>query len=254
MPYPMTKQKLMSLAVASACATLVGHAYADDVAAASGADAVQSIVVTGLRASLQSTLNLKRDSDGIVDGVVAEDIGKFPDTNLAESLQRISGVSIDRANGEGQTVTVRGLGPDFNMVLLNGRQMPTTNLGDTGGRSFDFANLAPESVSQIQVYKTGRAQDSAGGIGATINVMTARPFDNPGFHSSVSIKGVEDKSGANLPAQMQNSKITPEASGLYSNTSEDGKFGVLLNASYQKRDSGFNQAGSANGFQGPFPA
>ncbi|MET3106397.1 TonB-dependent receptor [Oxalobacteraceae bacterium GrIS 1.18] len=256
MRYPMTKQKLMSLAVASACAALVGQAYAEDAAAAAApdADAVQSIVVTGLRASLQSTLNLKRDSDGIVDGVVAEDIGKFPDTNLAESLQRISGVSIDRSNGEGQTVTVRGLGPDFNMVLLNGRQMPTTNLGDRGGRSFDFSNIAPEAVSQIQVYKTGRAQDSAGGIGATINIFTARPFDNPGFHSSISIKGVEDKSGANLPAQLQFQKITPEASGLYSNTTEDGKFGVLYNASYQKRDSGFNSAGSPNGFQGPFPA
>ena len=252
MPYPMTKQKLMSLAVASACAALVGQAYAEEAAAAP--DAVQAVVVTGLRASMQSTLNLKRDSDGIVDGIVAEDMGKFPDTNLAESLQRISGVSIDRSNGEGQLVTVRGLGPDFNMVLLNGRQMPTTNLADRGGRSFDFSNLSPDSISQLQVYKTGRVEDAAGGIGATINIMTARPFDNPGFHSSVSIRGVEDKSAENMPAPMQFGKITPEASGLYSNTSEDGRFGVLFTASYQKRDSGYNQAGSPNGFQGPFPA
>jgi len=256
MPYPMTRKKLMSLAVASACAALVGQAYAEEVAAAAApdADAVQAVVVTGLRASMQSTLNLKRDSDGIVDGIVAEDMGKFPDTNLAESLQRISGVSIDRSDGEGQFVTVRGLGPDFNLVLLNGRQMPTTNLGDRGGRSFDFSNLSPDSISQLQVYKTGHVESSAGGLGATINVMTARPFDNPGMHSSVSIKGVEDKSGANLPSQLQFGSITPELSGLYSNTSEDGKFGVSFTASYQKRDSGFNQAGSPNGFQGPFPA
>lgn len=264
MPYPMTKQKLMSLAVASACAALVSQAYAQEVAqatatpttasAAPDAEGVQAVVVTGIRASMQSTLNLKRDSDGIVDGIVAEDMGKFPDTNLAESLQRISGVSIDRTDGEGQLVTVRGLGPDFNLVLLNGRQMPTTNLGDRGGRSFDFSNLSPDAVSQLQVYKTGRVEDAAGGIGATINVMTARPFDNPGFHSSVSITGVDDKSANNLPSQLQFSKITPQASGMYSNTSEDGRFGVSINASYQKRDSGYNQAGSPNGFQGPFPA
>ena len=91
------------------------------------------MVVTGIRASLTSSMNLKRDAQGIVDGIVAEDIGKFPDTNLAEALQRISGVSIDRtSSGEGSKVTVRGVGPDFNLVLLNGRQMPASNLGPGG--------------------------------------------------------------------------------------------------------------------------
>src|SRR6478609_3199931 len=118
------------------------------------ADQLDEIVVTGIRSSLESSMRLKRDAQGVVDGIVAEDIGKFPDTNLAESLQRISGVSIDRSIGEGSKVTVRGVGPDFNMVLLNGRQMPTSNLGDLNGRAFDFANLASEAVSQIQVYKT----------------------------------------------------------------------------------------------------
>jgi TonB-dependent receptor len=139
------------------------------------------------------------------------------------------------------------------MVLLNGRQMPTTNLGDRGGRSFDFSNLSPDAISQLQVYKTGRVEDSAGGIGATINVITARPFDNPGFHSAFGIKGIDDKSGQDLPSQMQFSKLTPEVSGIYSNTSDDGRFGVALSLSYQKRASGFNSAGATSGFQGPFP-
>src|SRR5262249_29891473 len=79
---------------------------------------LDEIVVTGIRASLESSMNLKRDAQGVVDGIVAEDIGKFPDTNLAESLQRISGVSINRtASGEGQQITVRGVGPDFNLIL-----------------------------------------------------------------------------------------------------------------------------------------
>ena len=251
--YPKTKQRLMSLAVASACAALVGQAYSQEAASpAAPTEAVQSIVVTGLRAGMESTRNLKRDADGIVDGVVAEDIGKFPDSNLAESLQRISGVSIDRSNGEGQFVTVRGLGPDFNLVLLNGRQMPTTNLNDLGSRSFDFSNLSSDAISQLQVYKTGRADNPSGGIGATINIMTARPLDNPGMHSSFGVKGIDDTSAKNLPAPIKGSSLTPELSGIYTNTSDDGRFGVAISGSYQKRDSGFNQALVGSGYQGPF--
>src|SRR3546814_10706600 len=101
----------------------------------------------------------------------AEDIGKFPDTNLAESLQRITGVSIDRQNGEGSLVTVRGFGPEFNLVTLNGRQMPTALIGDGGSapssRSFDFANLASEGIAAVEVSKSGRATVESGGIGST---------------------------------------------------------------------------------------
>jgi TonB-dependent receptor len=250
--HPLSKRRLISLAVAGACASFV-PAYAQDAAQAADATvAAPQVVVTGIRASMQSTLNMKRNADGIVDGIVADDIGKFPDTNLAESLQRISGVSIDRSNGEGQKVTVRGLGPDFNLVLLNGRQMPTTDLSDLSGRSFDFSNLASEAISQLQVYKTGRADSPTGGIGATINVMTARPLDAPGTRASVGVKAVKDTSNDHLPGMLKGDSVTPEISGIYSTTSEDGRFGVAVSASHQKRDSGFNRAGLANGYQGPY--
>ena len=260
MYYPKAKQKLICLAVASACAAHVVPAYAQvetstttSTTAGTAAEPVQTIVVSGLRNSLGSSMNLKRNSDGIVDGIVAADIGKFPDTNLAESLQRISGVSIDRSIGEGSKVTVRGVGPDFNMVLLNGRQMATSNLGDLNGRAFDFANLASEAVSQIQVYKTGRAETPAGGIGATLNVMTARPLDAPGMRSSVGIKMVHDTSNNNLPNDVKaSSSTTPEVSGIFSNTFGDGKFGVAISASYQERNLGYNQAAVSNGWRGPF--
>jgi outer membrane receptor protein involved in Fe transport len=243
------QRSLMNLAVASACSALAMAAHAQEADAQTNAvtDDSARVIVTGLRASMRSTLNLKRNSDGIVDGIVAEDMGKFPDTNLAESLQRISGVSIDRSNGEGQKVTVRGLGPDFNLVLLNGRQMPTTDLSDLSGRSFDFSNLASESISQLQVYKTGRADSPTGGIGATINVVTGRPFDNPGLHASVGLKAVKDTSNDHVPEAVKGKSVTPEVSGIYSNTSADGRFGVSLSASYQSRDSGFNRAGLFNG-------
>jgi TonB-dependent receptor len=269
MYYPKAKQTLMSLAVASACAAFMpahaqdasGTAATTDQAAVtpqegstpSSPAGVQTVVVTGLRASLESSLALKRNAQGFVDGIVAEDIGKFPDTNLAESLQRISGVSIDRTIGEGSKVTVRGVGPDFNLVLLNGRQMPTSNLGDRPGRAYDFANIASEGISQLQVYKSARAETPTGGIGATINVVTARPLSRPGLQATVGIKGVHDTSAENLPGDVKRGgKITPELSGLYSNTSADGRFGIALSASYQERNLGYNVASVGNGWRGPF--
>jgi len=198
------------------------------------------VVVTGIRGSLESSLNLKRDASGIVDGIIAEDIGKFPDMNLAESLQRISGVSISRSsNGEGSQVTVRGVGPAFNLVLLNGRQMPNTV---SGTRAFNFAYLASEAVSELQVYKTVRADIPTGGIGATINVKTARPLERPGFHATTSVKGLMDRSNDNLPKTFQGESITPEIAGIFSNTWMDGRFGLAGNFSYQERDSGYSQA------------
>ena len=268
MYYPKAKQTLISLAVASACSAFVpafAQAQADTPTSApsqatdaasnpaaenAGPASTQTVVVTGLRASLESSLNLKRNAQGFVDGIVAEDIGKFPDTNLAESLQRISGVSIDRSEiGEGSKVTVRGVGPDFNLVLLNGRQMPTSSLGDRNGRGYDFANIASEAISQLQVYKSSRAETPTGGIGATINVVTARPLSRPGMQASVGVKGVYDTSATNLPNDLQHGdKLTPEISGIYSNTSADGRFGIGLSASYQERNLGYNRASVSNGW------
>lgn len=202
-------------------------------------DDVEVIMVKGIKGSLIKSMDIKRESDGVVDSITAEDIGKFPDTNLAESLQRITGVSIDRANGEGSRVTVRGFGPEFNLVTLNGRQMPASSLEATAAsssRSFDFANLASEGVAGVEVYKTGRADIATGGMGSTINILTTKPLNAPGLNATVGVKGVMDQSNQN------GSSVTPEISGLYSNTTDDGKFGIALSASYQKRESGNNQA------------
>lgn len=216
---------------------------------------LDTIVVTGIRGSLQSSMNLKRDAVGVVDGIIAEDIGKFPDTNLAESLQRISGVSIDRtAIGEGSRVTVRGVGPDFNLVLLNGRQMPASSNGDgssvSNSRAFDFANLASEAIAGVEVYKSGRAETPTGGIGATINIKTARPLDNPGFLANVGVKGVHDTSVSNLPDMYGGSSFTPEVSGIFSTTSADGRFGIAVTGSYQERDLGYSQVSVPGGWRG----
>ena len=211
----------------------------------------EDVVVTGIRASLRASIDLKRDGQGIVDAISAEDIGKFPDTNLAESLQRITGVSIDRANGEGSTVTVRGFGPEYNLVVLNGRQLPTSQLGDGlsafSSRSFDFANLASEGIASLEVYKSGRATVPSGGIGSTINIRTPRPLDRPGMRGSISARGVIDES------QNGKNDITPEVSGIFSTTfGGNDQFGVLVTGVYQKRKGGINQAdvGYRDGYLG----
>ena len=95
---------------------------------------LEEVIVTGIRDSMRNNMNIKREAVGVLEAVTAEDIGKFPDTNLAESLQRIPGVSIDRQNGEGSKVTVRGFGPAYNLVTLNGRTLPTATVGITGQR------------------------------------------------------------------------------------------------------------------------
>ncbi|WP_299309724.1 TonB-dependent receptor [uncultured Croceicoccus sp.] len=233
-------------------ASQIAHAQ-DAVDAADPTDVVAEenvIVVTGIRASLADAQRIKREAQGVVDAISAEDIGKFPDTNLAESLQRITGVSIDRANGEGSTVTVRGFGPEYNLVLLNGRQMPTSTLGDgasaPASRSFDFANLASEGVAGVEVYKTGRAAVPSGGIGSTINIKTPRPLDRYGLRGSIAAKGVLDSS------RNGDTVITPEISGIISDTFADERFGILLSGAYQRRKASVNSAsvGFRDGYVG----
>ena len=246
--------------IAAACATLLALSgplsYAQQTADTSS-QALGSVVITGIRKSLDTSLDLKRTSQGMVDGIVAEDIGKFPDTNLAESMQRISGVSIDRGqSGEGSRVTVRGVGSDFNMVLLNGRQMPGAIISSAesgssanSSRAFDFSNLSSDSISALEVFKTSRASTPTGGIGATINIKTARPLDTKERIASIGVKGNYDVSNTRLPESAKGKSVTPEASGIYSDTFLDGTFGVSISGSYSKRDSGSNKAYTQNGWQ-----
>lgn len=229
-----TSFRKKSLAAAIACA-LSGAA----VAQGEGDAALEEVVVVGIRGSLVKSMDMKRDAQGVVDAISAEDIGKMPDTNLAESLQRITGVSIDRQNGEGSRVTVRGFGPDYNVVTLNGRQMPAANIEATSAsasRSFDFANLAAESVSAVEVYKTGKASLATGGIGSVINIRTARPLEQDDLVANMGVKAMHDTSNEN------GSDWTPEMSGIFSTKTADETFGIALTGSYSERDSGFGKS------------
>lgn len=247
-PTTFSKTRLatcLSLAMSAVLSqqALAQEAQADDQEMQAGNFEV--IEVSGIRESLTKSMLTKKAASGVVDAISAEDIGKFPDTNLAESLQRITGVAIDRSNGEGSRITVRGFGPDYNLVTLNGRQMPAANIEATSAsssRSFDFANLASEGVSAVEVYKTSLASQPTGGIGSTVNLVTAKPLSNPGVKASVGVKGVIDNS------TETGDSITPEVSGIYSQTFADDTFGVQIIGSYQERDSGAAVAETGNGW------
>jgi iron complex outermembrane receptor protein len=186
------------------------------------------VIVKGLRASMQRSMDVKRSAYGVVDAIQAEDMGKFPDQNLAESLQRITGVSIDRSEGEGQFVTVRGFGPQFNTVLINGRRLAT----DNQGREFSFDTLASELVSGVQVHKTNPGSQQSGGIGSTIDIHTARPMDTAGFKVAGSVKAAYDSNSNNT---------SPQGSVLMSHSSDDDKFAWLVSVSHQKRQARLNE-------------
>ena len=189
---------------------------------------VEVIAVTGIRSSLRSSMLDKKASNVVTDGIKAEDLGKFPDLNVAESLQRITGVVIDRSGGEGQAVTIRGFGPQFNTVLVNGRQIAT----DSAGREFNFDVLAADQITGADIYKSNSATLQEGGIGGTVNVTTARPFDFGGLHVIGSVKGMYES---------LSEEVSPSASFLVSNTFNDDKLGVLFAITNQQRKLQNNQ-------------
>lgn len=209
----MFQRHKLSHAVLTVIATLSGSlAYAQE------AEQPEEVFVQGFRASLAKAAEQKRAADSIQDSIVAEDMGKFPDQNVAESLQRITGVSISRTNGEGSKITVRGFGPAFNTVRVNDRTLATSE----GGREFDFQVLPSELIAGADVIKSPTASTEAGSIGAYVNVKTARPLDHKGLQASGSIH----EAYSELSGEMD-----PEFSGVVSDTFADDTIGVLLGVS-----------------------
>jgi iron complex outermembrane receptor protein len=223
-----------------------GQATAPDAAKTNdqGAAVVSTgddIIVTGLRGSLQRNLDIKRTATGVVDAISAEDIGKFPDSNVAASLQRLPGVSIQRAGtrGEATGITVRGFGGDFNTTLYDGRRIST----GTGGRQIDFSTVGSDFIGQLSVLKTPDVSLTASSIGATVNIEFPKPFDHPGLRIAASGAGsIQDRSG----------DIVPTAGLLVSDTFND-TIGVLADFIYTRRDTDTNRV-SVQGWPGGFYA
>jgi iron complex outermembrane receptor protein len=248
--FPNTKRRLTSLAVASACAALA-PAYAQEAARAQDSEkavsgregsVLETVVVTGsgIAAAYEAGLKTKRDADVMVEAIRSEDIGKMPDKNLAEALQRVPGVAIDRDGGEGRYVTLRGFGPQYNAVLFNGRRLATTE----NTRAFAFDTVASELIGGINVYKTQEAYLPEGGIGGTVDARTSRPLERKGFHFAGRLEGNRENNSG---------KTTPNLGLTVSDTFLDNTLGVQLGLSYQKRDTAtFNANNSCCGVSGAY--
>ena len=218
----MTGTALMTLYLAAAPAL-----------AQSDQAAVETVTVSGYRGSLEKAQDIKHNATGSQDSIIAEDIAQFPELNLAESLQRIPGVSITRDAGEGRQITLRGLGPDFTRTQLNGMEVLSNtasgmdNRGNVSRtRSFDFSMFASELFNRITVQKSYAADQDEGGIAGTVQLYTPSPLDYAGFKSVVSAKGVTNSNTGS---------VTPRVVGLISD--RWGNFGALLSVAYSTNDS-----------------
>jgi TonB-dependent receptor len=214
---------------AIAAAAAAPQPAASTTQAADEPNAAQQIVITGIRGSLQRDLNAKRAAPGVVDVISAEDIGKFPDPNVASALQRVPGVSIQRvgARGDANGITVRGFGGDFNDTLYDGRHISTA----TGNRGVDFTTVGADFIGQITVLKTPDVELSTSAIGATLNVQLPKPFDYSGLRVAAMAAGT---------LQSRDKHVRPRAGLLISDTFANGTLGILADATYTRQDTKSN--------------
>ena len=198
-----------------------------------GGAPVESVVVNGFKASLEKALDMKRDALDSSDSILAEDIAKFPDLNLAESIQRIPGIALDRQAGEGHEISVRGLSPEFTRVRINGMEALATAgsssvQGTNRGRAFDFNIFASDLFSGITVHKSASADIEEGSLGATVDLSTGHPFDHQGFVFTTNAQmGYNDLSNSG----------NPRVAAIVSDTFLGGKVGVLFSAAFGIRNT-----------------
>ncbi|PXA77997.1 TonB-dependent receptor [Caulobacter sp. D4A] len=226
-----------SIAVAAAVFAAPAMAFAQTAPAAPAGqtvepDAVEEVVVTGIRASLRSAMDTKRTSLQVVDSISAEDIGQFPDKNLSEALQRVTGVQISRQDGEGRGVSIRGADPSLNRVEINGSSALSLTVGGSD-RAVDFRDIPVEFVSRLDVVKSPTADMAEGGIGGTVRVITRRPFDSKTPYVAGSVQGVY----SNLAKEYD-----PKVALIGSRTFFDDKLGVLLSGTWENRHLNSNNA------------
>jgi iron complex outermembrane recepter protein len=210
---------------------------ATSAAPASAADAAEDIgmmTVTGYRMSLRNAIDMKKNSAVMMDAINAQDIADFPDANLAESLQRLPGIALDRDNGEGRSITVRGLGSDFTRVRLNGLEtLATGSASDSGtapnrGRGFDFNVFASDLFSSVQVLKTASASTDEGSLGATVDLITGKPLDYKERKIALSAEDAYYENGGTH---------NPRVAALLADQWFDNRLGVSISGAYNKRDS-----------------
>lgn len=217
-----------TVVLTSSAATLALMGLTSQVYAQAASGDVEEVVITGIRGSLQKSLDVKRNSDAIVDAISAEDVGKFPDKNVAESLQRIPGVTIQRGFGEGAAVSIRGAGQDLTLTTLNGQNVASTGwfVLEPARRSFNYELLPSELVGNLEVFKSSQADLAEGGVGGTVVVHTRKPLDLDSMTLFASVAA---------DSQSDSGEVDPQISAMGSWKNSDGNFGALVSLVSQKR-------------------
>jgi TonB-dependent receptor len=227
--HPLTTAGLLALAAFGL------PAFAQDAGTQPDAEMLDRVEVTGTRASLQKSLTLKRNAAGVQDSISATELGRFPDNNVADSLSHITGVSISRtAGGEGQKVSIRGLGPEYTITTFNNRLLGT----DSAGRYFAYDVLPADVINGADVVKSTQASLMEGAIGGLVNLRSASPFDQKGQRGLLRVEA-----DRNQMSSLNGTKL----SGTYSNTFGN-QWGVLLGVVYAKRDVRTDTAGNDGGW------
>ncbi|TYK65877.1 TonB-dependent receptor [Colwellia echini] len=224
------KRGVLASSIAVILASTSSLALAAEEAAATLTDKdVETIQVTGMAGSNRASVNAKRFSDAIVDGVSSEDVGQFPDSDVAQALARIPGVTVGREFGQGNSVSIRGTDPVMTLTTLNGQNVSATGWWDQGNldRSFNYSMLPSDLIGGIDVYKTTQANLVEGGIGGTVIVKTLKPLDLDAHRSYISVKGEYGSISETA---------NPEVSGLYSWKNDDETFGILVSGAYIDRE------------------
>ena len=223
-----TKRVNAALCSASVLALSLGTnapAFAQDTSAADD-EVLEEITITGIRSSLSNAILKKRNAKSIVDAIGAEDIGRLPDTNIAEALQRVTGVQIQRDAGEGSFVSIRGLDPIFTKVTIDGQSVTSARTQRFGQEGFNFATVAPSIASSLEVIKSPTANLDEGGVGGTVNISKRLPLDIGEPVYSISAEAVHNE---------LRDKTTPRITGFVSNTFADDTIGVSLTGYYYER-------------------
>ena len=203
----------------------------DPAQVAAAAEEGDAIVVTGIRASLANALNAKREAPQVLDAISAEDIGKFPDKNIGEALQRVTGVQLTRGGGEGQNISVRGTAPELTRVEINGETALSTQVGS--GRQVDFRELPAEFVQRLEVVKSATPDMTEGGLGGTVRIITRRPFDSKEGYLAGSAQAVYSEIG-----KTWDPKFALIGSKLLANDT----IGILASGTWERRSLWYDQA------------
>lgn len=231
------KLKYLALAISAALNLTTHCALADESTQNQANDSdeknpIEVVQIRGILSSLKEAQSIKQNSDNVVDALVAEDIGKFPDENVAEALQRIPGISVTRKNGEGQTVTIRGLTGNYNITSFNGRKLAS----DNAGRDFNYDVIASELVGKIEVHKTQQARLQEGAIGGIVNIFTRKPLD---FGRAVSMSVEADYN-------ERSTSTNPKLSFIAGDVFNEGTFGALVSLVHTQTSSRFDSYYSQN--------